>query len=304
MEAKDVKVGMKVIPSAKTIGVTYKTMDAFYRENPKLDTAMREHGFLTVYKVDNDGMSAQLSDANGNGQQWFSSSDLTEAQIEVGDTVRVVKCMCGGHGTGTQGVVFESNYGGAQYGVIVKGDKKWHMPEELDLVRKAKKPAEPEKPADRRPTVGDWVEVVEDTWCFRAGYKAVIETDDHTVGAPYELRSKDGVLHFVSACRVKLTTPPEQKPEPTRLALVKHDNRDKLYLFEVPANASVAVGDCVVCDTYRGKQQGTVTCVGMARDETMPVLLMLSKATHPLRKIVGKVETIEVKRTETREVLF
>lgn len=68
------------------------------------------------------------------------------------------------------------------------------------------------------------------------------------------------------------------------VAMVKHENCEKIYWFEVPDHlvTDVTLGIHVLCDTARGKKYGTVVgSVVNAKD------VQISSATFPLRQIIA-----------------
>jgi hypothetical protein len=274
MEAKDVKVGMKVVPTTRSINSTWEEWAHGTVQPIKF---FNENGYLFV-DVDCGGGEFRLN--NVLGERWgdkFNASDFEPAEICVGDTVRATKGWVGAEGIVTevddQVVCFKS--GNSAYSCDAK---------HVDLVRKAKKPAEPEKPwrpkigdkvvfidenandsniwppvgtigvftrddgsqnpeftwpelgkrfctigklrpatpdeiaafkkpAYRRPTVGDWVEIV-DRSDRNFGKVGVIDHITESLPYPVFVKLASSSVVPQGYDDIKLTTPPEQKPEP------------------------------------------------------------------------------------------
>jgi hypothetical protein len=147
MEAKDVKVGMKVVPN-----------DGHRVWSGDHDTAnsLRKHGFLIVRQVGIYGNPDEIDlhhPENGDiHHSGFRASDFSPATIEAGDTVRM-ECDC--H-KGQDGVVerFAKNMDGALTPHVRTSEDVWPCNmDELTLIRKARKPEQKkeDKPVSKKP---------------------------------------------------------------------------------------------------------------------------------------------------------
>lgn len=250
MEAKDVKVGMRVVPHSKTT----KGFDDFDKANAWNRNGGKEQGFLYVKgpAKDRSGASCFMLSAkpeNSSGD-WYNASDFSPAEIEVGDTVRLIyvgkERVVSSIRDGRYYMLYENGKGGLSEGPI------GFSAEGLDLVRKAKraavtdcatckasgetracksgstvcanfKPLQPDnlasvtvpnseipKPADRRPTVGDWVEIVGST-CGGHPIGTIGKVMDAADIDSLAIEANGKVRYHCRKC-YKLTTPPEQKP--------------------------------------------------------------------------------------------
>lgn len=68
-----------------------------------------------------------------------------------------------------------------------------------------------------------------------------------------------------------------------------HDGDRKRFMFQAPHNANISLGDRVLCETRYGDCKATVKGITNLSDEepTYRILLAMTGATHPLKKIKG-----------------
>ena len=75
------------------------------------------------------------------------------------------------------------------------------------------------------------------------------------------------------------------------LALCRHNDNDKNYLFRMPKYGNLNAGDKVVVETKKGEQEATVVASATVFDdeEDFNMILKASGATLPLKKVLKKV---------------
>lgn len=77
------------------------------------------------------------------------------------------------------------------------------------------------------------------------------------------------------------------------LAIIKHDNDRRKFLFQVPDHVYLKKGDRVICKTRRGEQDGTCvydsfTLDGLALD----IFISVMGAKKPLAPIIGEYQKV------------
>lgn len=77
---------------------------------------------------------------------------------------------------------------------------------------------------------------------------------------------------------------------------------DKLYLFECTAD-TLQEGDVVKCETVLGEKYGIAAAAFDGRENTaqMKAIMMLTGATLPLKRIIGKARLEEIEYPEEEE---
>lgn len=139
MRAKDVKVGMKVVPHAKTDGLSW----AFFAdEKDRFYQYFLDTGFLIVGARANNG-SFQIGKPDEPRGYHFNASDFEPATIEVGDTVRV------NSESGRTGVVYSIDDGWLSMRIASAITCTGHV-DGFTLVRKAKKHEQPEQKKEEK----------------------------------------------------------------------------------------------------------------------------------------------------------
>jgi hypothetical protein len=178
MDKKDVKKGIKVIPHSKT-HPRYESWKS-WRDNEDSSTNkfFGENGFLYVSTIDGDEFWLNTSSDKRLGE-CFRASDFTPATIEVGDTVQtgdeyndecaiVVGRMTGRDGSFLVEFPPSSRFGthdGDGFNLAwgshpTSGKCRWINEKNLTLIRKARKPEQPEqkkedKPVSKKPRLED-----------------------------------------------------------------------------------------------------------------------------------------------------
>lgn len=162
MDAKDVKVGMKVVPHAKTRCTSW---DEFEREFPRFHKFFHENGFLVVKTADSADYIHLWDGAMGAGAS-FNASDFSPAEIEVGDTVRMDCCLTH-RGREEKVARINTARGYKPYEIDIDGKACFCNEDELTLIRKAPKSPEQkkeDKPVSKKPRLEDikqgWVVLV------------------------------------------------------------------------------------------------------------------------------------------------
>jgi hypothetical protein len=121
MDKQDVKVGMKVVPTAKTIGDSWDVWMKYRAQS------FRSWGFVTVQKL-RPGYFVCDS-------EYFRASDFSPATIEVGDTVRGYSSC--GVVSAVDGNYIRVNWDSGEDGIS------FHPMDGFTLIRKARKPEQP-----------------------------------------------------------------------------------------------------------------------------------------------------------------
>ena len=90
------------------------------------------------------------------------------------------------------------------------------------------------------------------------------------------------------------------------LALCKHDNSSKLYLFRMPGFEGIEAGDRVVVDTKVGEDYAIVVqtlCCTNEKDEECKMILKLAgvEKAKDLKRVLRKVVFRELKYSEEDE---
>lgn len=83
------------------------------------------------------------------------------------------------------------------------------------------------------------------------------------------------------------------------LAIIKHENDPRKFLFQVPDHVYLKKGDRVICKTRRGEQDGTCvydsfTLDGLALD----IFISVMGAKKPLAPIIGEYSKAMYEKTE------
>lgn len=135
MDAKDVKVGMKVVPHSKSgYGLSWKEFLLHPATKSFIDC-----GYMTVGEVSLSGIVLEFVGSEKRCSGFFAS-DFEPAEIEVGDTVRDLLR------DGEECEIAEVSNDGKQVRLFYAGRKPqmsvWWGIDTVELVRKAKKPAD------------------------------------------------------------------------------------------------------------------------------------------------------------------
>lgn len=82
-----------------------------------------------------------------------------------------------------------------------------------------------------------------------------------------------------------------------KVCACQHDGDDRKFYFRAPADAEIKKEDRVLCDTRYGIYPATVKAVNNMSDEELAykVLLEMTGASHPLKKIRGVYQYEELK---------
>lgn len=81
-------------------------------------------------------------------------------------------------------------------------------------------------------------------------------------------------------------------------AFVKHNKGDKVFLFSVGREEKIRGGTRVVCDTRKGRANGTVFGDSFfISEDALKSICPSVGATLPLRDIVGIVEIVQAEQT-------
>ncbi|HHU18351.1 MAG TPA: hypothetical protein GXZ70_09145 [Clostridiales bacterium] len=73
--------------------------------------------------------------------------------------------------------------------------------------------------------------------------------------------------------------------------LVKHENNNKKFLFEIPNGLEVIYGDDVLCDTIKGETRGSAVSYPFDLDDNaLHQLRDLLGFYWPVKKIIAKLE--------------
>lgn len=84
------------------------------------------------------------------------------------------------------------------------------------------------------------------------------------------------------------------------LVLVKHEGCGSRFLFQAPAFSQFDKDELVICDTKYGKQPAKViaSCTAEVGSEVYQMICAASGATMPLKKVLERVQYIELKYEE------
>ena len=84
----------------------------------------------------------------------------------------------------------------------------------------------------------------------------------------------------------------------------KHSNNDKVYLFYAPKFTHLDKGDKVIVETKKGNAEATVEAsytIDPDYNDLMELILSLSGAELPLKKVLKKIKYIDFEYKEDEE---